>query len=341
MKHTASWILWLVLSLTLTLTTRNPFYLSFQILSLLLLGVYIAKQKHHAFWLSQNIRFLLTMLVISSLVNALFTHTGSTTLINLPDHWILVGGSITLESLIYGQINGLIIGAIFVAFNIINLALSIRQLTHLIPGALRPIAMTVTITLTFLPSIQQRAQEIKEAQLIRGNQMKKIRDWLPLLLPLLISSLENAISLSESMTSRGFETQSTGKITRLTLVSLILATFIIFSAWVLSLFDYPGFIILPLYAIGGGLVAVTFISASRKLRTTHFKKETWSKKDALSSGIFITTIIGTIILHQLGMLPTFYYSPYPGLSLPGLSLSGFLVISVLLFPMLVGKNDSI
>jgi len=171
--------------------------------------------------------------------------------------------------------------------------------------------------------------------------MKKIRDWLPLLLPLLISSLENAISLSESMTSRGFETQSTGKGTRLTLVSLILATFIIFSAWVLSLFDYPGFMILPLYAIGGGLVAVTFISASRKLKTTHFKKETWSKRDVLSSGIFITTIIGAIILQQLKMLPTIYYSPYPGLSLPGLSLSGFLVISVLLFPMLVGKNDSI
>lgn len=341
MSHTASWILWLLASVGLTLSTRNPLYLSIQMVSLLLLGLNMTKQKNQMHWLLQNIRFLLTMLLISSLVNVFFTHTGSTNLFSLPDHWILIGGNITLESLVYGLINGLIIGSIFVAFNILNLALSIKQLTHLIPGVLRPVAMIVSISLTFIPSIQQRANEIKEAQVIRGNQMKKIRDWLPILLPLLISSLENSVNLSESMTSRGFQTQPELKSTKITLISLIIATFIIFSAWVLSLFDYPGFLTIPFYALGGGLVIATLILASKKSQSTRYKIEVWSKRDILSSVIFISAVIWVIMLVQLEMLPSLAYSPYPSLRTPGFSVPGLLMSTIPLLPLIITKNDSI
>jgi energy-coupling factor transport system permease protein len=269
----------------------------------------------------------------------LFTHIGQTTLFLIPQSWFLIGGNITLESLVYGLINGMIIGTIYLAFNILNLSLSVRQLTHLIPVALRPIAMTVTITLTFFPSIQQRAREIKEAQMIRGNQMKKIRDWLPLLLPLLISSLENAVQLSESMTSRGFETQPDLKNTKLTLVSLIISTFSVFSAWILSLYNYPVYLTLPLYIFGGMVIFVTFISASKKSSITHYRKEVWTKKDVFASGIFLLSLIGLVILLQFGRLSSFSYSPYPTLRFPDFSITGIMLSVVPLLPIFLGKND--
>ncbi len=100
---------------------------------------------------------------------------------NLPDGWLLIGGAVTLESIVYGAINGLVISALYLLFNVFNKALSVKQITKLIPRAFHPIATMVTISLTFFPSIQQRIREIREAQLIRGNPMKKVADWLPIL----------------------------------------------------------------------------------------------------------------------------------------------------------------
>jgi hypothetical protein len=199
--------------------------------------------------------------------------------------------------------------------------------------------MTVSITLTFIPSIQQRTKEIKEAQIIRGNAMKKLKDWLPLLLPLLISSLENAVNLSESMTSRGFETQPDGKNTKVILINLIFAAFLIFSAWALSLFDYPRFLTITLYTLGGCLFVGSFVSASRKIKVTRYRKEIWFIKDIISSGILVTVLFSLFILFQVEILPSFSYSPYPNLNVPGFSMIGSLIIITPLLPLLMRKND--
>ncbi len=339
MKHSISWILWLVLSMVLVLLTRNPIYLSIILFSLFGLGAQIAKEKKQKFWLIQNIRFLLTMMLISSLINSLFSHTGQTVLFRIPADWFLIGGPITLESLVFGLINGLIIGSLYLAFNILNLALSVGQLTHLIPAALRPIAMTVTITLTFFPSIQQRSREIKEAQFIRGNPLKKIKDWLPLLLPLLISSLENAVRLSESMTSRGFEIKQEVKNTKLLLVGLIAATFAVFSGWILSLYDYPAFISLTLYIFAAGMFVATLLSASSKAKITHYRNEQWSLIDIIASGIFLISIISIIILRLTGEPNVLAYSPYPKLSLPDISVLGLFLFALPLLPLFFRKHD--
>jgi len=178
-------------------STRNPIYLLIVIASQFALGTYIAKNKGQSFWLKGNLQFLFTMAAISALINTLFVHNGRTVIFTLPKSWWLIGGDLTVESLVVGIINGLIIGALYLAFNILNLALSIKQMTHLIPTALKPIAMTVTVALTFFPSVQERAREIKEAQMIRGNPMKQVGDWLPLIVPLLVTSLEKAFLLAE------------------------------------------------------------------------------------------------------------------------------------------------
>jgi len=309
MKHSVPWILWLILSMALGLSTRNPFYLSIQIIVLLGLGFQLARQKGRSKWLLFNIRFLGIMLLLSMIINALFSHQGRTVILEIPKSWILIGGAITVESLLYGLINGLVIGVLYIAFNIFNLALSIKQITRMIPKVFYPIALMITIALTFFPTIQRRANEIKEAQMIRGNQMKKVSDWLPIFLPLLVTSLENSFLLSESMTTRGFHTQQTKRTATNTIIGTIFAVFMIFSAWILHLFNYP-ILLSSLHYIAGGIsLFLSFYLASREIKITRYYQEEWGKKDLIPAILLAFVVSSDVVLKSTHTLPPLIYSP--------------------------------
>ena len=339
MTTSGAWMLWLVINLSLLLSTRNPIYLMITLTGLLFTGNHLARQKSRTKWIVQNLRFLLTMILLSTLVNALFTHTGSTVLFTIPENWLLIGGKIMLESMVYGALNGIIIGTLYLLFNILNMAMSIKQIVRLIPRTFYPLAMIVTVALTFFPSIQQRAQQIKEAQMIRGSQMKKVADWLPLLVPLLVTSLEKSFLLSESMTARGFHAHQGSRNSSLTIAELILAAFSIFSGWILSLYDYPQWISIMLYAFGGLLFLLTMILTGRQVRVTHFHQEIWQRTDILASVFFSASSIVLLILILKNSLPSLVYTPYPTLALPSFEWVNLVFTISAFIPGLLKSND--
>lgn len=338
MMNAFVWTLWLLAGLIFLLSTRNPIYLIITLAGLFILGNRLAKAKHISAWVRSNLRFLLTMLLLSTLINGLFSHAGETVLFTIPPSWPLIGGNITLESLAYGAVNGLVIGALYILFNIINLALSIKQITRLIPRAFHPIAMMVTIALTFFPSIQRRAREIKEAQMIRGNPMKKISDWLPILIPLLVTSLENAFLLAESMTARGFHKQVDLRTPR-NLISLILGAFAVFSGWILQLYRYPVWITIVLYLIGGGLILLTLILIGKQTKITRYHHEGWTRLDILMSSVILVYLISFAYASLADRLSTLSYSPYPYISIPVVQTLGVLFCLLPVFPMVLPRYD--
>lgn len=334
MKNSKAWIIWLIAMMALILSNRNPIYLLILLLGLLILGSKLASKKGQKSWLSQNLRFLGTMFVLSGIINTLFTHRGNSVIFTLPDTWILIGGKITLESLVYGVINGLVIGSLYIVFNIFNLALTVKQITGLIPKIFQPIAITISIALTFFPSVQQRAREIKEAQLIRGNQMKRIVDWLPLLAPLLITSLENAFSLSESMTARGYYSRTKSLSGLHITLPFIIATFLVFSGWILRLYNYPSMISYVLYFISSSIIILSILLANRKIKITHYHEEDWGTYDIVLSPVFLGIILVWAALQTSGALPSVSYSPYPDLRLPGIQFSGIIICASSLLPVM-------
>lgn len=339
MKNTFSWMLWTAFTLSLLLTTRNPIYLILVTFCLLLLGQSIAAHNSQPTWLRGNLRFLLTMVLISAIINTLFVHSGDSVIFSLPENWLLIGGKLTLESLVYGLINGLIIGSLYLTFNILNLALNIKQLTSLIPAALKPIAMTVTVALTFFPSVQQRAREIKEAQMIRGNTMNRVGDWLPLIIPLLVTSLEKAFLLAESMTARGFHTSKASTANEVLLIGMVLGTFMIFSGWILRLYDYSWAISVLLYAIGSLIFVFVFWFSQRSTSTTRYHHEGWPKKDVIASGLFLLVSITLLVLSLTNKLSTFSFSPYPTIKVPGFQWVGLALGLLPLFPIIFYAHD--
>ena len=338
MTNALAWISWLLASLTILLSTRNPLLLGLVLILLLALGMRITEPGSRKRWLSQNLSFIGTMLFLSSLINFIFTHSGNSELFALPQNWFLIGGSFTLESLVYGAINGLVISSLYLSFTILNKALSVEQLTRLIPTAFYPLTIITTISLTFFPSIRERTAQIKEAQMIRGNPMKKLADWLPILIPLMVSSLENAMQLSESMTARGFQAQTDHQSSPRGLMLLTLSTFLVFSGWVLSLFGYPLWVSWSLYLIAFLGIALLFINLSRKVKIVHLHKDQWTKTD-IAATLFFTLItllmVGLIIGQGTDFLT---YTPYPNLDFPSLPLMAWLLGLVPGVPLLFNYN---
>ena len=317
MTQSMIWVLWLAMNLALLLSTRNPLLLVWILIFLFIVGTALAKTRLQTHWLGRNLRFIGTMTALSTVINILFTHTGQSILFTLPENWLLIGGNFTLESMVYGAINGLVIGALYILFNIFNLALSVKQITRLIPRAFHPLTLVITISLTFFPSIQERTRQIREAQMIRGNPMKKVSDWLPVLLPLLVTSLENAVSLSESMTARGFQTTLDQPRTNLGLIGLVLALFALFAGWILKLFTYPVWISWMLYILSAGLIFGVMILAGKSTPVTHLDQPHWRKKEFIAAGLLVVSFgyfLWISVQHNLIL----HYSPYPSLSLPNI-----------------------
>ena len=68
--------------------------------------------------------------------------------------------------------------------------------------------MTMTIALRFIPTLIEETQKIMNAQKARGadldsgNLIQKVKALLPILIPLLISSVRRAYELAEAMECR-------------------------------------------------------------------------------------------------------------------------------------------
>jgi energy-coupling factor transport system permease protein len=101
--------------------------------------------------------------------------------------------------------------------------LSTLEMIHGLELLLRPLkifglrtgsaAMTVQITMRFIPFLAINAEKIAKAQASRGaewgvrkgNVLKRVRQIFPLLIPLFSNSLRQAETLADAMLARGFE----------------------------------------------------------------------------------------------------------------------------------------
>ncbi|MHA1770846.1 MAG: energy-coupling factor transporter transmembrane component T family protein [Candidatus Thorarchaeota archaeon] len=71
-------------------------------------------------------------------------------------------------------------------------------------------ALAVSMAMRYVPTLGQDAYSIMDAQksrgveLDKGNLLKRIRNIIPIIVPLIVVAIRRALSISESMESRGF-----------------------------------------------------------------------------------------------------------------------------------------
>ena len=314
--HPLAWIAWVAAGLAMLVSTRNPWYLALILFSITLVKRVTSPESESATLPLSPLRFGLIVVLLSAVYNSLNVHVGAHVLTWLPGWLPLLGGPITLEALCYGALNGLSLAGLFALFAVLNQVLPVRSLIRLIPRAFYPVAIVVSIAVTYLPTTLRQFRHIREAQAIRGHRVRRLRDWLPLFMPLLIGGLERAFQLAEAMTARGFASRADTAHSRLTQIMVVLGLMILLTGWLLRLGWHSEQVGVLLMCAGGGLVLIALHIIGR--RTTHstYRKEHWHPRDALVVlGALVATSAFLIGLPGADRSSIFYY-PYPRLVLP-------------------------
>lgn len=342
--HGLAWLAWLGALVTMTATTRNPWYLG---LGLLWVAVTEAAAKRQPLLgrsapLWSPLRFGLLVIPLAAILNALTVHVGSTELWRLPLGWPVVGGAITLEAMLYGALNGLALTILFGAFAVVNRMMPLRAIIHLIPRTYYPVAIVAAIAITFVPVTLQQWQQIREAQAVRGHRLGGIRSWLALWLPLLTSGMERALQLAEAMTARGFAggpaTHNFAQQSALVggLVA-VLAGLLLRAVW------GQGIVGLLLMVGGAALIVGVLHAAGRQHPHTRYRPMPWKPQDwAVVGGALVTALA---FLLPLPGHSTIYYTPYPTIEAPafavtlGVSMWGLLAPVVVWFVVTSGVKE--
>ncbi len=330
MKQPWAWMGWLMAVLVILSITRNPLYLVLILMCIMFVGISLRQAGAELPGPFSLWKLAGWIIVLATLFNALTSHYGATILFTIPGKLPLLSGNVTVEAMVYGATNGLVLTGMLASFSVLNLALPVRDLISLIPRAFFPMAVVTSIAVTYLPTTLRQFKQIREAQAVRGHQMRTIRDWLPLLMPLLVGGLEHAMQLAEAMTARGFASTKTasgpGQVSpRLSMLSGVL---LLALGWVAQLAG-AGMGGLVLILIGAGLILGGLWWIGRQSPRSAYHRRPWSWQDWLSLAISLVVLLACILpLAGIGS-QTLDYEPYPALSLPGFSpLLGFILLGL-------------
>ena len=164
----------------------------------------------------KNIKAIIPIILITALLNVFYTSGGKV----LVDWWIF---TITTDGIYRASFMALRIVLLILSSAVLSYSTSPTSLTGAIESLLSPLkfiglggavhtmAMTMTIALRFIPTLIEETQKIMNAQKARGadldsgNLVKKVKALLPILIPLLISSVRRAYELAEAMECRCYQ----------------------------------------------------------------------------------------------------------------------------------------
>jgi energy-coupling factor transport system permease protein len=324
MLHPLTWLVWLGTCSVALWQTRNPLYVLLIGLVVLLVRTVLQRLPQHAApspLALSPVRLGLLIIPTSALFNALWTRAGDTVLLALPAQLPLIGGNITLEAVVFGALNGLVLATLISIFSLLNLALSVRDLIGLVPRAFHPLAVIVSIAITYVPFTLRQAQAIKEAQAVRGHTVRGLRDWLPLFMPLLTGGLERALALAEAMTARGFATsRATTPVAIRPLVwqwLTLLGLLLVCSGWLVRLLLRWPTLGLWVGLMGLALMLFSVWALGRSApRSTH-RVQRWSLADAVVIATALAALAFVLFQPWLSAAhASLVYYPYPLLTWP-------------------------
>lgn len=325
-----AWVIWIGAAAIVTMIARNPLYaLMLLSIALLMMATFGRPDREGALPLG---KLALVILLVSAVYNALFVHAGETVLFTLPD-WPLVGGQVTLEAIVEGVSNGLILLTLLVIFAALGAIVPMSELTRLMPAAFRDLGLVLLIAVNYVPETRRHLRSIRDAQAIRGHEVRGLRDWRPLVVPLLIGGLERAMRLSETMVARGFgsvgdEASRPGE--QLLLVVGLLAAV---AGWFIAVWRGPsGWILL----LAGLLAMATVVMArGRRVKRTSYRPQPWRMIDVSLAVVAVVALAAILLPWPFIDQSSLTWTAYPVLTLPSLDLFVVLAIAGLALPALV------
>lgn len=163
---------------------------------------FVLKGKRKAL---KSIGVAVFVILITAILNPLFSHYGVTVITYLP-----TGNPLTAESIYYGLAAGVMLSSVLLYFSCFNMVLSSDKFTYLFGRIIPKLSMVFSMIMRFVPTLISRLKEISAVQktlgrdISKGGIIKRIKCGIKILSILITWSLENAIETADSMKSRGY-----------------------------------------------------------------------------------------------------------------------------------------
>ena len=328
--HPKAWGLWLLAALAPAVLTQNPLYLLAVILAA---GVNYRRLGRESLTAQQWGTFLrigLALVLFSLFFNLLSVNAGDTPLFTTPAlRWtipspnqqpavIQIGGTVTLEGLVYGLTNALGLMAVLTVFATFNTLVDHYQLLRSAPRFLYQSAIVASIAVTFVPQMVVAQREIREAQALRGHRFRGIRDLPPLFIALLTEGLERSITLAESMDARGFGGQPSEHPGRqeLLLKSIIALALVVLAGGAFAVSYFPDKTVGRATMAAGGLLLVGALwMVGQNVHRSRYRRDLWQPRDTLVAAASTVTAL-VIVAAWLAERAALVFYPFPRLYWP-------------------------
>ncbi|MDQ3659802.1 MAG: energy-coupling factor transporter transmembrane protein EcfT [Actinomycetota bacterium] len=181
--HPGAWVAWSAGASVVTLSTTNPFYL------LILFGAAWAVQ---AAWGDRgrgvgSFRFFVGAGLVAMALRTV----------------LVVFGPVNSGSIVVALLEGLRVAVLLAVYGAFNSVSDASALLRLAPRRLQEVALAASLGLTLAPRFAETAQQVSEAQRMRGLGGGRWARLPALCVPVLESGMEQALVLAESMDARG------------------------------------------------------------------------------------------------------------------------------------------
>ena len=322
-----TWMMWAVSAGCVALLTRNPWYL-------LLIGTAGLAVRWRATGRRPSagmLRVFVGLMVFPTLLNFLFSRAGETVILEVPVRW--VGGPYTLEALLFGALAGLQLASLLQVMMTFSALLSPAALLRRIPAALAPAGITASIAMNFAPQARRSFDAVREAQQVRGHSPRGLQDLRGIVTPLVILSLESAMTVGEGLATRGWGAEGPRGTQRLAAwAGAGLLALGVFAWWLAPAQAW----VAGLLALGGGglLIAVLTHGGAR----SRYRPESWQSIDTLVAGTSLGVLAAAAVLTAwVPMLLA--YEPYPRAIWPPFEWPICLAVGLLGLPAILSNRD--
>ena len=197
--HPAVNLIYFAAVLTGTVTFQHP---AFLMISFLCAFAYSVKRNGWKAWMFNLC--LLPLVAAFALYYSSYTHFGMTVL-----RQNMVGNNMTLESLVYGVVLGVIGAGVCMWFSSVFSVFTTDKVVYLFGKVSPGFSLFLAIALRMIPRIQKEAKRINMAQqgigrgANQGNLWQRFRNSLRIFSMLITWTIDSLTIASESMRSRG------------------------------------------------------------------------------------------------------------------------------------------
>ena len=181
--HPLAWICWATCAGIVTFTTTNPFYLA--LIVAVAWFVYTARRVPGP--AARSFRVFMTA--------GLFAMTIRTLLVFF--------GTVNAQNVAFAALEGMRLATLLVVFGAFNAVTDPSGVVRLAPRRFHEPALAAALALSIAPRTISMAGRVRESQELRGIRVSRVRGLLALVVPVLETGMEEAVTLAESMDSRG------------------------------------------------------------------------------------------------------------------------------------------